>query len=406
MVAALLIGLAAAAAAQPPAAQSPGQTPVAAAQDDGPAIVVTGERLRDLRRALADCLARNCPPNEDVDATLAVAEGEFLNGDYDRAEQAIQASVSRNRRHRRAYPEPVADLFRSQARVQSHRGRDRLATQSTYEILRTLRAGIPQEDHRHFTARMEIVQAELKTANRNGVIRELNELITAARKAGRDDVARRAEMRRLQFSYAITPYGLPLKRLQALAASTDPSQAFERVSARFFLSRVYRGEGKIEQADAMLAGIPKSDTDSRTLLYAPRIRLTAAEADPSMLPGMRADHFVDTWIDVAYWIRADGGVENVEVVRKGANADWADPVLASIRKRLYSASTDASASYRLERYTYTAERGTRTGSRLTGHVGRPRVEYLDLTARDEPGREVPEMGVPSAKPGPGGSITQ
>lgn len=364
---------------------------------DPPQIVVTGERIADLRARLAACIARACPPNEDVDASLALAEGEFLNGDYDYAEQTIAASISRNRRHRRAYPEPVADLYRSQARVQAHRGRDDLASQSTYETLRTLRAGLPQEDHRHFTARLEIVQAELKAGNRHGVIRELGELIEQARKAGRDDVARRAEMRRLQLSYAITPYGVPARRLLQLANSTDPARDFERVSARFFLSRVYRARGDIARSDEMLAGLPKSDADTRTLLYAPRIRLARAEGEPSLIPGMNIDNFEDAWIDVAYWILPDGSVESAEIVRKGASADWADPVLTAIRGRRYSTSQDPSPSYRLERYTYTASRGTRTGSRLSMYTGRPRVEYLDLTSPSEPGRPAPETGI-EAKP--------
>jgi hypothetical protein len=366
-------------------------------------IIVTGERIGDLRARLAACIARQCPPNEDVDASLALAEGEFLNGDYDHAEETIQDSLSRNRRHRRAYPEPVADLYRSQARVQSHRGRDLESAQSTYEILRTLRGGIPAEDHRHFTARLEIVQAELKAGNRHGVLRELGELVAEARKAGREDVARRAEMRRLQLSYAITPYGVPAKRLQELANSNDPNLAFERVSARFFLSRIYRDRGDIARSDAMLAGLPKTDSDTRTLLYAPRIRLAYAESQPSLIAGMSIDNFQDTWIDVAYWIQPDGSVDGAEIVRKGASADWADPVLTAIRGRRYTPSNDATPSYRLERYTYTAARGTRTGSRLTLHVGAPRVEYLDLTSPDEPGRPLPESGV---GPEPGSNISR
>lgn len=373
MIAELLLGLAAVTA---PDVQ-PGQ--------NAP-IVVTGERISDLRARLRACIARGCPPNEDVDATLALAEGEFLNGEYERAEQEIAASIGRNRRHRRAYPEPVADLYRSQARVQSHRGRDTLAAQSTYDILRTLRAGIPQEDHRHFTARLEIVQMEMRAGNRNGVLRELRELIEQAQRAGRDDVVRLARMRQLQFSYMLTPYGAPERRLEELAESSEPDQLFERVMARFFLARVYRDQGKIERADAMLAGIPRGDADTRALLYAPRIRLTRAEAQPGWLPGMNVDNFEDAWIDVAYWIQPNGRVEDVEIVRRGANADWADPVLASIRGRIYASSSDPSPSYRLERYTYTAARGTRTGSRLAMRVGTPRVEYLDLTTQSEPGR--------------------
>lgn len=366
--------------------------------DEPQTIVVTGERLSDLRARLEACLRRNCPPNEDIDASLALAEAEFLNGSYERSEGWIRDSISRNRRHRQTYPEPVSDLYRSQGRVQSHQGRDQLAAQSTYEILRTLRAGIPAEDHRHFTARFEIVQMELRAGNRNGALRELRELITQAEAAGRTDVVRRARIRELQLAYTIAPYGLNERRLVELARSADPEQSFEAVSARLFLARAYRDAGQIARADEMLAGVPRSDGDTRALRYAPPIRLTAALTDnspnPGILPGMDRDNFEDAWIDVAHWIKPDGSVESVEIVRQGANASWAEPVLASIRGRQYEPSNDSAPSYRLERYTYTAARGTRTGSRLMARTGAARVEYLDLTARDEPGREAPVVITP------------
>lgn len=356
-------------------------------------IVVTGERIRDLEAGLRACLARNCPPNEDIDATLALAEGHFLNGDYDEAEDAIGASLGRNRRHVRAYPEPVADLHRSQARVQSHRGRDTQALTSTYDILRSLRAGLPQEDHRHFTARFEIVQAEMRRGNLHGARRELRELASEARQAGRDDVARRARMQELQVEFAAAPWnGQAFDRLRRLAESTDPDQRFERASARFFLARVYRNRGDIERSDAMLAGIPRSDDDRRALLYAPPIRLARAEDARSVLPGMNSDNFEDSWIDVGYWIEPSGRVSGVEVVRSGATHDWARPVLSSIRERRYEPSTEQTPSYRLERYTYTSAYGMRTGTRLPMRIGQARVEYLDLTTGDEPGR-APETGV-------------
>src|SRR5687768_1271471 len=72
-------------------------------------IVVTGLRIQDYRDRLAACLARNCPPDEDADATLALAEAYFLNGDYVEGRQAVQASLGRNRDEARGYPEPVSD---------------------------------------------------------------------------------------------------------------------------------------------------------------------------------------------------------------------------------------------------------------------------------------------------------
>lgn len=374
--------LTAAAASQPPEDQ---------------VMVVTGERISDLRANLEACLRRNCPPNEDTDATLALAEGEFLNGDYDRAERWIADSVGRNRRHRREYPEPVSDLYRSQALVQSHRGRDQQANQSTYEILRSLRAGIPVEDHRHFTARFEIVQMEMRIGDREGAQRELAALIREAERAGRTDVVRRARMREMQLAYLLTPHGSAARRLEQLAGSTDPEKQYEAVSARLFLAREYRVRGDIARSDEMLAGIPRSDSDTRALLYAPPIELTAALADHSaggLLPGLERANFQDTWIDVAHWIRPDGTVEGVEIIRQGASTGWANPVLASIRGRRYAPSSDPTPSYRLERYTFTAAMGIRTGSRMMARAGVARVEYLDLTARNEPGREAPVVITP------------
>lgn len=360
-------------------------------------IVVTGERISDLRANLEACLRRNCPPNEDIDASLALAEAEFLNGDYDRAEEWISASVGRNRRHRRAYPEPVSDLYRSQALVQSHRGRDGDARRSTYEILRSLHAGLPVEDHRHFTARFEIISMEMRNGDREGARRELGALIREAEQAGRTDVVRRARMRELHLTYLLQPRGAAARRLEQLARSADPAQQYESVSARLFLAQQYRLRGDIARADEMLASIPRSDSDTRALLYAPPIELTAAMTDQStgLLPSLDRASFHETWIDVAHWIRPDGTVEGVEIVRQGASARWANPVLASIAKRRYAASTDPTPSYRLERYTFTASIGTRTGSRLAARTGVPRVEYLDLTARDEPGREAPVVIAPS-----------
>ncbi len=366
-------------------------------QPDDQTMVVTGERISDLRANLEACLRRNCPPNEDIDATLALAEGEFLNGDYERAEEWIDASVGRNRQHRRAFPEPVSDLYRSQALVQSHRGRDNVARRSTYEILSSLRAGIPVEDYRHFTARFEIIQMEMRLGDGTAARRELSALIREAERAGRTDVVRRARMREMYLGFLSEPRGPGARRLEQMAASTDPTRQYEAVSARLFLARAYRERGEIARADEMLAGIPRSDNDTRALLYAPPIQLTTALNDDGsggLIPTMDRDNFHDTWIDVAHWIRPDGTVEAVEIVRQGASTGWATPVLASIRGRRYVASSDPTPSYRLERYTYTAPMGMRTGSRLMVRAGIPRVEYLDLTARNEPGREAPVVITP------------
>jgi hypothetical protein len=69
----LLSALLQAASTHAPAAVPP-QNP------DNQTIVVIGNRIQMYRDRLAACLARNCPPDEDIDATTALAEALFLTG--------------------------------------------------------------------------------------------------------------------------------------------------------------------------------------------------------------------------------------------------------------------------------------------------------------------------------------
>jgi hypothetical protein len=94
------------------------------------------------------------------------------------------------------------------------------------------------------------------------------------------------------------------------------------------------------------------------------------------------DNFENTWVDVGFWVLPDGTVANLEVVRRGADPGWADPLLDSIRGRRYTAAADA--SYRLERYSYTADFVRQTRTRIPQRSSNARVEYLDLTIAEAP----------------------
>src|SRR5688572_9915610 len=87
-------------------------------------VTVTGERTQTYRDRLAACLARRCPVNEDVDATMALAEVLFLDGHYEDARSYVLRSLDRNRRQAARYPEPVADLYRVNGRLARHLGHD------------------------------------------------------------------------------------------------------------------------------------------------------------------------------------------------------------------------------------------------------------------------------------------
>jgi hypothetical protein len=195
VLAALLVA-AAPAAAQTPQADTPGES-----------ILVTGERLQDFRDRLRECVARRCPTNEDVDASLTLAEALFVQGEYEEGRSVVRASLDRNRRQARTFPEPVSDLYRAQSRFARHIGRDQEALRASHGILSALQDGIPQEDHRHFTARLELAEMHMMMRDFRSASGELVRLARIARAVGREDVATLAELKRLWYFYLAYPHG-------------------------------------------------------------------------------------------------------------------------------------------------------------------------------------------------------
>jgi uncharacterized protein (DUF2267 family) len=128
---------------------------------------------------------------------LPLAERLFDEGHYGEARRAVRESPGRNRNAAARFPEPVSDLHRANSRLARHLGLDREARHATRSILHALQAGLPTEDHRHFTARLEIAQSLLAFGRYQEAQTELRTLAGLARAAGRQDVADIAELRRL-----------------------------------------------------------------------------------------------------------------------------------------------------------------------------------------------------------------
>ena len=117
----------------------------------------------------------------------------------------LLASIGRNRREAARYPEPVSELYRANALVARHLGFDSDAQRSTWEILHALQRGIPVEDARHFTARLEVIESLIAFGEYRQARDQLRELASRARAAGRDDVVTIAQMRGLWLHYIEAP---------------------------------------------------------------------------------------------------------------------------------------------------------------------------------------------------------
>ena len=383
--------------------------PMASAQPQdaaqgGQNVVVTGTRIQDFRDRLAACLARHCPVNEDVDATLALAEVLFIAGDYRGAHSTIRSSIGRNRQHRSAFPEPVSDLYRANSRVARNIGMDSEAQASTREILYALQAGIPTEDYRHFTARLEIAQSEVAFGQYDAARRDLSRLAQLARAAGRNDVVAVTELRTLWIDYLESRSHAVPPRLLEMARWTDPARRLSSVGAKVLLVRIYSEREETDRANAIIAELGRMG-GSRQLLFNPpfelalhEIGLPASTDGSAMLQNVNSRtsiSFENKWIEVGYWIQPDGRVSDLEIVRRGrGSGGWEAPLLESIRGRRFSTAGDS--TYRLERYTLTAGYENRSGSHITQRSPLARLEYFDLTGV-EPDRAQP---MPPSGPNP------
>jgi len=397
MIPALLIGMST--VFQPPAA--PPENPNS--------VLVIGNRIRDYRRDLEACLARRCAPDEDIAATMALAETLFLAGEYRVARTALRDSIGRNGDEAARYPEPVSDLYRANSRVARHLGMDRDASLSTRQSLRALRAGLPVEDYRHFTVRLEIVESLIAFGQYDAARRELSELAGRARRAGRDDVAETAQLRELWIDHLQTPHGSVRRRLTEMSQWTDRERQGLAIGAKMLLVRIYSEARETERADALLAELGRVG-GHRQLVYNPPYQLAVQEIQGSLdRPGERftanpdtrtdpfrgthlrahsyntvnriPDNFENKWIDVGFWVQPDGSVSDLQVVQRGGRASgWEAPLMESIRERRYEPGQAAARTYRLERYTYTsAMDGRVTGTHLSTRSPRARLEYFDLT---------------------------
>ncbi len=376
-------------------------------------IVVTGERIHIFRDRLSQCLARNCRPDEDIQASTALAEVLVLSGDYREARKVLRASVGRNHDEAKGYPEPVSNLYRADARVARHLGMDEDAKRSSREILRALTTGIPVEDQRHFTARLEIAQAMITFGRYDEAQRRLNELQEVARRAGRKDIATMAELQNLWVSYQRGHWTTAKPRLNEMKRSAN---VYESIGAKLLLIRIHSERREKRQADALLAELGAGG-QKRGLLFEPEYQLLVSEEmfantrkfdsfgstypapegsgpmaglalnRPTPNLGDRVtDNFEGAWIDVSFRIKPDGLVHDLQVIRRGpGSAGWEDPLVQAINGRRYTAGTPNQETLKIERYTYTSPLWRDSnGSRMIQRSQRARVEKIDLGTVDIP----------------------
>lgn len=364
-------------------------------EDKQDAIIVTGRSLGDTARRLAECLARKCPPNEDIDASLAHAENLFVAGEYKQARSTSKTSLGRNRKHAARFPVDVSDLERANGRISAHLGEGYDYQYSTWGIRRALKQGLPDTDPRLIGASLEIASMLFSTGRTQLAQQTYSAAELDALKIGRRDLAATARLRSAWVDHLDGNPADAKRKLNAIAQSADPMERVPRIAAMVLLARLDRAAGLTTGADKLVAELAGAKLKQPFLIYMPPIELAqkdvfkAVRDSPrdglSDLAALPTDTFEDKWIDVGFWVQPDGRVTDLEILRKRGETGWSKPLMKALGGRIYSA-TDANGvegTYRIERYSYTSFWDRRTGTRIRQRGADSRVEFLDLTANPE-----------------------
>lgn len=366
-------------------------------------IVVTGRTLADLRHALEACIARRCPPDEDIAATISYAEGQFVSGNYRDARATLTASRSRNKRYAKLYPLPVGDLLRGKARVEQHLGDRASYLSDMLASADVLRNALGRNDARALVAKIEVGDAFASSDRYELATRYYDEVAAAARANGIAQVEGFAMLRKgsLWAQLAAEDYAGYGQRaddaLDTLIASPKPEHAPFARAARVFKARLAAQHGDTAAADAVIADLRAQPTRKPFLIASEPIQFGAA----SLSPGPTRQGV--EWMDVNFWVAPDGRTTDVDVLRQSGGVEPAliKAVVDSIRSRRYARlKRDPSdpGILRVERYSFAVRTAIVTGSRIPVRDPRVRVEMLDLSTDDARPRDVKTAGAPPTRP--------
>ena len=361
-------------------------------------IVVTARSLKDTEADLKACLARKCPPDQDIKATLAHAENQFVEGDYRNARSTLANALGRNRKHKEEYPVEVSDLLRANGNIAAHLGEFDIYRISVLDMRDTLKGALKPNDYRVFGAEIEVADSRMKL----GYIKEASdkylEIERLALTAGLPQVAAIARLRdlslRVQRAEAEKTTFRKKDALDAidmfLKAPTDGNDKF-KIVAEVLRARLDRTDGNSETANKLIARYAAmGGTDRPVLLYSTPIKMNQAQAARAMAGGSDLNRIgtqvvENRWVDIGFWIGVDGKVDEPEILRNKGDTDWTDVVLKAIKTRIYAplkAEGDGSTLgvYAIERYSLTAQyENDVTGTRVRQRSPVAKIERMDLT---------------------------
>ena len=355
-------------------------------------IVVIGRRAE---QQMAACLARDCPPAEEIEASLDASVEQFADGRYADARRTLQRAIRRNRDRAAELPGPVSSLYATLATVAEHEGDTNLWRSSAWNNVRVLRRHVGEDNGATLREELSYADTLIGLGAVNAAASAYHSVQRKAAESGKPKLAAGAAFRRAWLAL-IRGRDREAERLADEAVSIGGANDRLMVEAREILrTRIAIRRGDDSAVDALAARLRQSPFNAPVLLFAPPVE----DINPFRASAVAQDPWHDSQLrfaDVGYWIRPDGRTAEVEILRNSGLGGWAPGILRQLGKRRYM-PLDVEAGhpgiYRIDRFTVRGTKGVPTGSHIARRMGNLSIHVIDLTETNAM-REAHRQGTP------------
>ncbi|WP_313230783.1 tetratricopeptide repeat protein [Sphingobium yanoikuyae] len=362
-------------------------------QAAAPDIVVTGERLVEEQ---AKCARGECTPLGDAQATIALAEQQFRSGEYVHAKGLLAAAISRNKDKGADAPHAVAAIYEAMATVSLHEGDQDDYRRAVAGQVKTLCDNLPADDVAVQASATALGDMWIKLGRYRQAESTFRGIEKQALAEGQAYPAMMAGMKRAWLAGALGKMREARAMLDALEQRQIAQEPGFRTALRVVRLRLAVRAGD-EAEITRLAGTIAADKDTPPILIwqPPYPSDAIAEANNNarafggvdVLPVRSSDVASIQWVDVGFWVRPDGRIEEAEILRGSRSPAWAPAILKQVEGRRYVAKAnlgeeDAPGSYRIERVTRKNRYETPLGSNIRRRISAASFEVLDLTASE------------------------
>jgi hypothetical protein len=355
------------------------QTSVASpASADG--ILVIGHRAE---KELATCLARNCPPAEEVEASLQASVEQFADGRYVDARHTLQSAIRRNQKYAADLPGPVSSLYATLATVAEHEGDTRLWLTSARNNVLVLRRYVGKGNLATLREELSFGDSMVELGSPLAAEKAYATAQGRAIESGQPIIAAHAAFRRGWLALMRDHFSEAERYAdQAVALAGANSRTMEDLRA-ILRVRIAARKGDAGAVDLLATRLRRSATRPPQLLFAPPVE------DINLAPSDAMNTQVNPWhdsgirfADVGYWIRPNGRTAEAEVLRTSGLGQWAPGILRQVRARRYvplDVEPGDPGLYRIDRFTVRAGMGVPIGTRIQQRTGNLTIHVIDLT---------------------------